>query len=84
MIEIETKHKQSGKAEKTLIEERGSYWHRAFHDWRFLMAVFVLLVFLVTYLMTGDMAWKPKGNWFRTVEKSDKQKTNLSSVTRVP
>jgi hypothetical protein len=84
MIDIKVEKKQSGKAEKALIEEHGSYWRRAFHDWRFLMAVFVLLTGLVTYLMTGDLIWKPHGDWFRTVEKTDKPGTDLPPVTRVP
>jgi hypothetical protein len=72
------------KTEQALIDERGPYWRRAYRDWRFLMAVFLAVVFLTTYLLTGDFTWRPKGSWDRTVEKSDKHGTDLPPITADP
>ena len=73
--------KNRRKTEQALMEERGSFWRNAYRDWRVLIVVFLATVFLVTYLMTGDSSWKPKGSWGRTVETNDKHGTDLPPVT---
>jgi hypothetical protein len=80
--------KNQNEPPRPLIQERkmSSFrdinWHRAYRDWRVLIAVLVLLVILVTYLMTGDLTWHPRGPWRQDVEKSDKYGTDLPPVTR--
>jgi len=36
------------------------YWKHAHHDWRLWVAVSLMLVALLTYVMTGDLAWWPR------------------------
>jgi len=36
------------------------YWKHAHHDWRLWVAVSLMLVALLTYVMTGDLAWWPQ------------------------
>jgi len=36
------------------------YWKRAHHDWRFLAAVFLMLVCIAIYVMTNDLAGPPR------------------------
>jgi len=79
-----TEQKNNRKTEQALVDERGPYWRRAYRDWRVLTAVFLIVVFAVTYLMTGDSSWRPKGPWGRTVETSDKHGTDLPPVTADP
>jgi hypothetical protein len=76
--------KDNRKTEQALVDERGPYWRRAYRDWRVLMAAFLAVVFLVTYLMTGDFNWRPKGPWDRTTETKDKLGTDLPPVTADP
>ena len=68
------------KKEQSLIEERGSYWHRACRDWRLLIAAALVLVAIASYLLTGDLGWRPHGIWHKTVESSDKKGTDLTPV----
>ena len=70
--------------EQKTVSIRGFFWRRIYRDKRFLIVAFLIAVFLVTYLMTGDYTWRPQGSWGRTVETSDKRVTNLPSVTAEP
>jgi hypothetical protein len=36
------------------------YWKRAHHDWRFWIVVLLMLGAMVTYVMTEDLAWRPR------------------------
>ena len=36
------------------------YWKRAHHDWRFLAAVFLMLIGIAIYVMTNDLARPPR------------------------
>jgi hypothetical protein len=40
---------------------RVPYWHRAHRDWRFLAVVFLMLLAIGIYLVTGDLAWTHHG-----------------------
>ena len=33
------------------------YWRRMHRDWRFYVAVIVMLAAMITYVMTDDLAW---------------------------
>jgi hypothetical protein len=38
----------------------GPYWMRAHRDWRFWLMIALMLVGIVTYVMTMDLAWRPR------------------------
>ena len=61
-----TKHKHEKKHPQTFIPEispvRAPTWAHAHRDWRFLAVVFLMMVALVTYVMTGNLAWRPDGH----------------------
>ena len=35
------------------------YWKHAHHDWRLWVAVGLMLVAMLTYVMSDDLAWRP-------------------------
>ena len=43
------------------------YWKHAHHDWRLWIAVSLMLVALLTYVMTGDLAWWPRSQRLQPV-----------------
>jgi len=48
-----------------ILEEKadgvpGPYWRRAHRDWRFVAAVILMLVAITTYVMTMNLAWRPR------------------------
>lgn len=36
------------------------YWKHAHRDWRLWVAVSLMLIALFTYVMTDDLAWRPR------------------------
>jgi len=36
------------------------YWRRAHRDWRIWFGVVLMLVAMMNYLMTDDLAWQPR------------------------
>jgi hypothetical protein len=36
------------------------YWKHAHHDWRLWVAVCLMLVAMLTYVMSDDLAWRPR------------------------
>ena len=36
------------------------YWKRAHHDWRFWGGLFLMLVAIIIYVMSYDLAWRPR------------------------
>jgi len=36
------------------------YWTRAHHDWKFWVALSLMLAAMVIYVMTQDLAWRPR------------------------
>ncbi len=36
------------------------YWKHSHYDWRLWVAVSVMLVALLTYVMSDDLAWRPR------------------------
>jgi hypothetical protein len=36
------------------------YWKHAYHDWRLIVAASLMLVAVFTYVMTDDLAWRPR------------------------
>jgi hypothetical protein len=37
------------------------YWKHAHHDWRLVVAVLLMLVAVIVYVMSDDLAWRPRG-----------------------
>ena len=37
------------------------YWKHAHHDWRLVVAVSLMLIALAIYVMSDDLAWRPRG-----------------------
>jgi hypothetical protein len=48
-------HSHEGDGDKVHRDQR-PYWKRAHRDWRFLIAVFLMLVCMIIYLMSNDLA----------------------------
>ena len=36
------------------------YWKRAHSDWRFVVGVMLMFLAMIVYVMTGDLAWRPR------------------------
>jgi hypothetical protein len=36
------------------------YWKHAHHDWRLVVAVSLMLVAVIIYVMSDDLAWRPR------------------------
>ena len=36
------------------------YWKHAHHDWRLIVAVSLMLVAVFVYVMSDDLAWRPR------------------------
>jgi hypothetical protein len=36
------------------------YWMRAHRDWRVWVGVVLMLAAMIIYLLTGDLAWRPR------------------------
>jgi hypothetical protein len=36
------------------------YWKHAHHDWRLIVAVSLMLVAVFIYVMSDDLAWRPR------------------------
>jgi len=57
-------------------------WQHPYRDWRFLTAIAVILVIVVTYLLTGDISWRPRGNWHPEVNRVNQNAAVLPPVTK--
>ena len=61
MTKHKYEHPQITRPETYISDVRVPYWHRAHRDWRFLSVVFLMLLAITVYLLTGDLAWRPHG-----------------------
>jgi hypothetical protein len=43
------------------------YWKHAHHDWRLWVAVCLMLVAMFTYVMSDDLAWRPRSQLQRPI-----------------
>ncbi len=39
---------------------RGPYWKRAHHDWKFWIVIVIMLTAMATYLKTNDLSVRPR------------------------
>ncbi len=63
---------------------RGVQWLRSYRNWAVLMVSIVALVGIATYLLTGNLTWRPHGQWHWAKETKDKNGTELPPVTSAP
>lgn len=84
MTENQNEQGRQRPREQKMSSLRPVSWSRVYRDWRFLAAFFLIAVAVVSYLVTGDLSWRPFGRWHQTVEKSDKTGTDLPPVTANP
>jgi len=52
-------HRQEREEHNKKHHDHRPYWKRAHRDWRVWVAVFLMLVGMIVYLMTNDLAWGP-------------------------
>ena len=62
MTKHKYEHQQPRIPNQDISDVRVPYWRRAHRDWRFLAVVVLMLIAIVTYVMTGDLAWQPHGH----------------------
>jgi hypothetical protein len=61
MNEIKNNHYQHGDPNGGNVHQaHRPYWTRAHRDWRVWVGVVLMLAAMMIYLMTGDLAWRPR------------------------
>lgn len=61
MNEIKHNHHQHGGQDREGVHHSHSpYWKRVHHDWRFWVAVFLMFAAMLIYVMSDDLAWRPR------------------------
>jgi hypothetical protein len=57
-----TKHRQnqSGGSESDSVGFHRPYWRSAHRDWRLWIAVGLMFVAMLTYIMSDNLAWRPR------------------------
>jgi hypothetical protein len=55
-------HHQHGVPESDNVHHgfHRPYWKHAHHDWRLVVAVLLMLVAVIVYVMSDDLAWRPR------------------------
>ncbi len=52
-------HRHEGPDSDNVHGFHRPYWKSAHHDWRLWVAVCLMLVAMITYVMSDDLAWRP-------------------------
>jgi len=61
MNEIKYSHQEhSGPNSDSAHHDHHPYWKRVHRDWRVWAAVFVMLAAMIIYVMSNDLAWRPR------------------------
>jgi hypothetical protein len=61
MNEMQHNHHQHGDPNGgNMNQGHRPYWTRAHRDWRVWVGVILMLAAMMIYLMTGDLAWRPR------------------------
>jgi hypothetical protein len=61
MNEVKHTHQQHGDPNGGGAHHgRRPYWTRAHRDWRVWVGVVLMLAAMIIYLMTDDLAWRPR------------------------
>jgi hypothetical protein len=81
LIENPKEKKHQRIQERKMNVLRDVDWNHVYRDWRFLTLGFVVLVAVGTYLLTGNLTWRPHGYWRWSVsEKVDQHAADLPPV----
>jgi hypothetical protein len=60
MNEINHNHHHHPEADSDNVQhDRRPYWKHVHHDWRFWVAVLLMLAAMVIYVMSDDLRWRP-------------------------
>jgi hypothetical protein len=54
------KHRHSADSDNVNAGFHRPYWKHAHHDWRLIVAVSLMLVAVFIYVMSDDLAWRPR------------------------
>jgi hypothetical protein len=60
MNKLEHSPHQHGDPNGGSVQAHRPYWTRAHHDWRVWVGVILMLAAMMIYLMTDDLAWRPR------------------------
>ena len=55
------KHNREGERGEHGEPAPGPYWQRMHRDWRFWVCAFFMAAALAIYVLSGDLAWIPRG-----------------------
>jgi hypothetical protein len=55
------KHNRQGESSDRGEPDPGPYWRRMHRDWRFWVGAFLMFAALGIYVLSGDLAWIPRG-----------------------
>jgi len=53
-------HHEHGGPHANLPHDQKPYWKRAHHDWRFWVAAILIFTAMIIYVMTDNLAWRPR------------------------
>jgi len=53
-------HQHGGSNNDSVHHEHRPYWKRAHRDWRLWIGVVLMLAAMFAYLMSDDLAWRPR------------------------
>jgi hypothetical protein len=56
-----SKHNQEGNSSDRGEPDPGPYWRRMHRDWRFWAGAIFMFAALAIYVLSGDLAWVPRG-----------------------
>jgi hypothetical protein len=56
-----SKHNREGNSGNSGEPDSGSYWRRMHRDWRFWVGVVFMITAIAVYVLSGDLAWVPRG-----------------------
>jgi hypothetical protein len=52
-------HRHEGPDGDSVHQGHRPYWKRAHHDWKFWVALFLMLAAMIIYVMSDDLALRP-------------------------
>jgi hypothetical protein len=52
-------HQHGGQDHNSVHHGQRPYWTRAHHDWKFWVALFLMLAAMILYVMSDDLALRP-------------------------
>lgn len=59
-----SKHNHEGNSGENREPGPGPYWMRMHRDWRFWVGALLMAGAIAVYVLTGDLAWVPRGHRF--------------------